>query len=144
MLPSAECRYPDLFHAVPSTSNPAILSTRQLAAIVISHASDFPETASRLLSVKDLPIPASSASASLIALQPRLNKLIAQQEIHAREVADLRSRTGVLLERWVQISLLGVGELWANVECRVADIEGAIRGLEAAEKGDPWKEVVAF
>jgi hypothetical protein len=98
---------------------------------VLAYASAFPETASRLTSLQDLPIPPASASASLIELQPRLDRLARVQEQQAAELADLRARSALLMKRWVEVGIVGGGELWAEWEGSVERAEKAVRRMEA-------------
>lgn len=94
-----------------------------MASIVLSYASAFPETASRLSSLKDLPVPDTEASASLIELQPRLDRLARVQDEQAREVSELRVRSARAIQRWCEISSLGAGECWADWEARLEAVE---------------------
>lgn len=127
---TTDARFPDLFQPVPAGHRPTTLTTPNLASIVLSSASSYPETASRLTSLKDLPIPPAAASASLITLQPRLDKLVAVQDEQAKEIAELRSRSAAVLERWYEISLVGGGECWAEWEARIEKAERIVRRQE--------------
>ncbi|KAL1957732.1 hypothetical protein VTO42DRAFT_5575 [Malbranchea cinnamomea] len=127
--------FPDLFQSPSSPSAvPTTLSPQALAAIVLSYASAFPETASRLTSLKDLPIPPASASASLIELRPRLERLAAVQAEQAAEISKLRARSALLIKRWMEVGILGGGEVWAEWEARVEEVEKGVRRLEAAKE----------
>ncbi|EGC47280.1 nuclear distribution protein RO10 [Histoplasma capsulatum var. duboisii H88] len=124
---STDSRFPDLFQSIhPITTTitssssssspqppaiPSTLSQQALTSIILSYASAFPETASRLTSLKDLPIPPASLSASLIELQPRLDRLVAVQEQQAAEIAELRTRSALVAKRWVEVGVLGGGEI---------------------------------
>ncbi|KAN0071692.1 hypothetical protein V8E54_010288 [Elaphomyces granulatus] len=123
-------RFPDLFRTVPAQTIPASLTTQNLASIVLSYASTFPETSSRLTSLNDLPIPEPTLSASLIELQPRVDKLIQIQERQAKEVSDLRTRSARLLQRWYEVGLVGSGECWAEWEARLEDVDREIKREE--------------
>ncbi|PGH12296.1 hypothetical protein AJ79_04362 [Helicocarpus griseus UAMH5409] len=138
-------RFPDLFQSIPSpnpsakpsnnTANPnpqvpTTLSQQALTSIILSYASAFPETASRLTSLKDLPIPDASLSTSLVELQPRLDRLAAVQEQQAEEVAQLRARSALLAKRWVEVGVVGAGEVWGEWEGRVERVERGVRRLE--------------
>ncbi|KAF9893950.1 hypothetical protein FE257_008921 [Aspergillus nanangensis] len=93
-------RFPDLFRPTPPRTLPENLTTENLASIVLSYASAFPETASRLTSLNDLPIPDAQTSAALIELQPRMDQLAQMQDGQTKEIADLRIRTARVLQRW--------------------------------------------
>lgn len=100
----------------------------------MSCATSFPETASRLNSLKDLPIPPAGASTSLIALQPRLEALKTLQDVQAAEISELRARSAAVLERYYEISLVSGGECWAEYEERVETVERAVRRIEVARQ----------
>ncbi|KAL2868183.1 putative nuclear distribution protein RO10 [Aspergillus lucknowensis] len=106
------------------------------ASIILSYASSFPETASRLTSLQDLPIPDAEVSASLIELQPRIERVAGVQEGQAREISELRVRTAKVLQRWYEVSVLGGGEVWGEWEGRIEDVErGVRRGEVGRERG---------
>ncbi|KAL3464013.1 hypothetical protein BJX64DRAFT_286969 [Aspergillus heterothallicus] len=104
------------------------------AAIILSYTTSFPETASRLTSLQDLPIPPATQSASLIELQPRIDKVAAKQEEQAREIAELRVRTAKVLQRWYEVSVLGGGEVWGEWEGRIEGVERGVRRGEVNRK----------
>jgi len=126
--------FPDLFDSIPSQFLPPNLSPQNLASIVLSFAAAFPETASRLTSLNDLPIPDAKTSAFLIELQPRLNKLAAIQEQQALEISSLRLQSARILQRWYEIGLLGAGECWAEWESRLEDIDREVRREEVGRE----------
>ncbi|PGH34861.1 hypothetical protein GX50_02311 [[Emmonsia] crescens] len=140
-------RFPDLFQSIHNTNSttssspsptpalPTTLSQQALTSIILSYASAFPETASRLTSLKDLPIPPASLSASLIELQPRLDRLAAVQEQQALEIAELRARSALVAKRWVEVGVLGGSEVWAEWEGRIERVERGVRRLEGRREG---------
>ncbi|KAB8255406.1 hypothetical protein BDV32DRAFT_130808 [Aspergillus pseudonomiae] len=127
-------RFPDLFRPTPPQTFPENLSTQNLASIVLSYASAFPETASRLTSLNDLPIPDTQTSASLIQLQPRLDQLAQVQEEQAKQISELRVRTARALQRWYEIALVGGGECWAEWEGRLEDVEREVKREEVVRE----------
>jgi len=127
-------RFPDLFQSIPPNEIPTTLTTANLASIVLSCASAYPETASRLNSLKDLPIPPASASTSLISLKPRLEVARQRQDEQAKEIAVLRARSAAVLERYYEIGLVGGGECWAEYDGRVEIVERAVRRMEVARQ----------
>ncbi|KAJ0427014.1 hypothetical protein BJY00DRAFT_306999 [Aspergillus carlsbadensis] len=148
-------RFPDLFKAPASTPLPSHLNSKAGAdnepatttdpsptsspsedpslplstqtAIILSYTTSFPETASRLTSLQDLPIPPATQSASLIELQPRIDTLSKKQEEQAHEIAELRVRTAKVLQRWYEVSVLGGGEVWGEWEGRIEGVERGVR-----------------
>lgn len=129
-----DSRFPDLFQSPAPNAVPATLSSQALTALVLSYASAFPETASRLTSLKDLPIPPAEASTSLIELQPRLDRLAVVQEQQAAEVAELRARSALLMKRWMEVGIVGGGEVWGDWEGRVERVERTVKRIEGKER----------
>ena len=101
-----------------------------MASIVLAHASSFPETASRLSSLQTLPIPEARASTRLIALKPRADKAMEENFRQETEVAELRARSARLIEWWVNIGIVGMGECWADWEGRLRECERNATQLE--------------
>ncbi|KAJ5759918.1 hypothetical protein N7520_007074 [Penicillium odoratum] len=127
-------RFPDLFKSPPAHEIPEGLSTRALTSIVLSYATAFPETASRLTSLNDLPIPDAQSSATLIDLQPRMERIAQTQAEQAAEISQLRVRTAKVLQRWYEVGLVGSGECWAEWEARLEGVERDIRRREAVKE----------
>ncbi|KAL4903932.1 hypothetical protein BDW74DRAFT_179514 [Aspergillus multicolor] len=144
-------RFPDLFKSSPSTlsstnteTDPSSPDTTTpdpeethppldiMHSIILSYASLIPETASRLTSLTDTPVPDANLSAALIALQPRMDSLSAKQNEQSREVADLRVRTAKVLQRYYEVGLLGAGEVWGEWEGRLEGVERGVRRVEVA------------
>lgn len=126
-----DAAHSDLFQPtttdLPSTS----LTTPELLAVISSHATSYPTTASRLTSIKDVPIPPVESSMSLISLRPRITRLELLQESHARSVAELGLRTASVIQRWYELGVLGGGECWTEWEGRVTTVERRVRREEA-------------
>ncbi|KAJ5381628.1 uncharacterized protein N7496_004056 [Penicillium cataractarum] len=122
--------FPDLFNPPTPHSIPEDLTPRTLTSIVLSYATAFPETASRLTSLNDLPVPDAMSSASLITLQPQLDQLAQKQAEQAAEVSELRVRTARVLQRWYEVGVVGSGECWAEWEGRVEGVEREVRRRE--------------
>ncbi|ERF69113.1 hypothetical protein EPUS_01069 [Endocarpon pusillum Z07020] len=122
--------YPDLFVPAAETRPPSTQDISTITSIVLAHASSFSETVSRLMSVQELPLPAASASADLIAVQPRLKKVQEVQAAQLREVSDLRARSARLAERWLEAGVVGQAETWAEWEERVRVVERGVRRME--------------
>lgn len=128
-------RNPDLFQTTPPHQIPEGLTTQTLASIVLSYATAFPETASRLTSLNDLPVPDAQSSAALINLQPQLDRLAQTQSEQAAEISELRVRTARVLQRWYDVGLVGSGECWAEWEGRLEDVEREVRRREVVRQG---------
>ncbi|KAI5290492.1 hypothetical protein KEM54_001382 [Ascosphaera aggregata] len=123
-------RFPDLFQSISPLNLATLPDQQTLIAIIFSYATAFPETASRLTSLKDLPIPPASESAALAGLQPRLDKLAAEQAEQTRQVAELRTKSALLMQRWVEVGVLTSSEVWNEWEERVGRVERKIRQWE--------------
>lgn len=130
-------RHPDLLtpgsqsdRDIPSTLDPGAT-----VAIVLAHASAFPETASRLTSLKDLPVPDAAKSALLIELGPRIEEARKVQERQIKEVSELRIRSARLVEKWVGLQV-GTGDCWAEWEGRLNDAERGVRRVEVRRERD--------
>lgn len=109
---------------------PTTLSTPELLATIYSNATLYPTTASRLTSVKDLPVPSTESSAALIALQPRIARVQLLQESQGRELAALRHRSASVIKRWYELSVLGGSECWTEWEKRMTAVEKQVRRQE--------------
>ncbi|EEQ28818.1 hypothetical protein McanMca71_001112 [Microsporum canis] len=127
-------RFPDLFQSVPTHTPPATLTPSTLASIVLSYATAFPETASRLSSLQDLPVPPASASTALVELQPRLDRCLETQRRQAEEVAELRIQSSLLMKRWIEVGVVGGGEVWGEWEERLKMVERGVRREERARE----------
>ena len=131
----ADATYPDLFR--PNTSDvPTSLTVSEILAIVDSCATSFPSTASRLNAIKDLPVPSAESSSSLIELNPRLAQVHRTQELQAREMAELRTRTASAIQRWYELGVLGGSECWTEWEGRLANVEKRVRRAEIRMAGE--------
>ncbi|RVX69305.1 hypothetical protein B0A52_06899 [Exophiala mesophila] len=117
--------HPDLFSSSNAKDAPIPHSedVATLAAVVLSHASLFSETDARLSSLQTLQIPSAESSSKLLALKPRLDQCEeAQREIDT-EIRELRERSARCLEWWVNVGVVGTGDLWENWESRITDVE---------------------
>ena len=119
---------------VPESIVPKTLDGSAITAIVLAHASLFSQTSARLSSLKDVPVPPALASAALADLQPRLDLVKEQQEVQAQVVAELRVRSAKLMERWMEVAVVGQGEVWAEWEARVKDVQREVWRLESLKE----------
>ncbi|KIW27002.1 uncharacterized protein PV07_06784 [Cladophialophora immunda] len=125
--------YPDLF-AVTATATPKSEDISTLASVVLSHATLYPETASRLSSLQTLQIPPADQSSKLVSLAPRLEKLRQEEDQIQEEVRELRERSARCLEWWVKIGVVGMGDMWEDWERRTAEVERNIIRWERRAK----------
>jgi hypothetical protein len=131
-----DARHPDLFQSLHSDDLPTTLDTASILSIVLASASSYPSTASRLTSIRDVPIPPAELSAQLINLQPRIAKVEALQASQNADITELRERSAAVIQRWYTKDVLGAGEIWAELEGRVAVVEQKIRRAALAKRLD--------
>ena len=98
--------------------------------MVLSHATLYPETASRLSSLQNLQIPSAEQSARLYDLSSSISESRQQQDKLDKDVQDLRQRSARCLEWWVRVGVVGMGDLWEEWEDRMLDIERRVAQFE--------------
>lgn len=106
------------------------------ASIVLSHATLYPETASRLSSLQTLQIPPAEQSARLTELNPRIDKCTSKMEEMDKEIQALRERSARCLEWWVKMGVVGIGDLWEEWEDRLNEVERKITRIERRQKDE--------
>jgi hypothetical protein len=117
-------KYPDLFNNTePTKDRSASEDMSTLASIVLAHAGLYPETASRLSSLQTLRVPPADQSAQLVSLLPRLHHLSQEEQRMQAEVQDLRERSARCLEWWIEVGVVGMGQLWEDWEGRLTEVE---------------------
>lgn len=97
---------------------------------MLANATLYPSTASRLASLKTLHIPAAESSAKLSELLPEIQEAQTRQDRLEVEVAELRARSARVLEWWVKVGVVGMGDLWEEWESRVVECERETRREE--------------
>jgi hypothetical protein len=110
------------------------LDTASKSSTVLAAASSFHQTASRLTSVNDTPLPSAEASTQLIDAAVRAAKVEVLQESQLREIAALKERSAAVLQRWYSVDILQVGECWADLEARVELVEQGVRRINSAKQ----------
>lgn len=101
---------------------------------MLANATLYPETASRLASLKNLQMPPAESSSKLTALRSDIEKCRREQQIIDDEVADLRQRSAQCLEWWVKTGIVGMGDLWEDWEYRMNELERQITRFERLQK----------
>lgn len=103
---------------------------------MLAHAALYPETASRLSSLQTLQVPPAEQSSQLISLKPKLDELGRKEERIQDEVRNLRERSARCLEWWVNIGVVGMGDVWEDWEGRIADVERNLKRWETRAKDE--------
>lgn len=116
-----------MFTPQPAENTHAESDPSQQLAMVIAEAPAFPATASQLTSLNDLPIPQAEGFSSLVALQPRMDRVRGRQTQQAMQISDLRKRSGSLLLRWHEIVILAQGRCWAEWDTRMRKADRLVR-----------------
>ena len=124
-------KFPELRKPNPTVATQG-LSTQ--ASVVLSHATTYPETASRLSSLQSLPIPAAESSTKISDLAPKIAECQRTQTELEEEVQDLRQRSAKCLEWWVKVGVVGMDDLWEEWEDRVKDTQRRVARLERQQK----------
>jgi hypothetical protein len=104
------------------------------SSIILAAASSFHQTASRLTSVNDTPLPAAESSTELIDVAARATKIEVLQGSQSLEIAALKQRTAAMLQQWYSVGIMQVGECWADLEARVEYVEQAIRQVSSSKQ----------
>ncbi|RFU77868.1 nuclear distribution [Trichoderma arundinaceum] len=119
-----------LFHSPPPSQPPSQLDSEAVQYIVLSSASSFPATLSALTAVKDIPIPDTSASASLISLTQRMKAIEATQLAQASEISALRSKSEALVRSWYENGAVVNSQVLADSEGKIQRVEREVRRRE--------------
>jgi len=87
-----------------------------------------------LTQLQDTPVADPASAVKLVDLRERIGKAAVRQDQQARELAELRARSAMVVERWYEMGVLEMGENWADWEERVREAEILVRRKEAAKK----------
>lgn len=137
MVDTLRREYPDIFsssatHSVPDGTNTST-NTKDLsrhADEVLSHATLYTSTSSRLQTLQTLRIPPATQSANLIEQGSRLKGLTERQERIDQSIEDLKEQSATLISRWREVEVDGMNELWDDWQERVKVCERTIRREE--------------
>lgn len=109
-------------------------ATSMKIPVILAAATSYPQTASSLTSVIDMPVPSTALSSRIISAQPELTKLEVVQDLQMKQVNDLKRRSVAVLQRWYSTDIVRAGEYWADVESRVSGIEQKVRHTMALQE----------
>ena len=136
-LTPADSQFPEL-HRSATVAPSAVQDVGAQAQIVLANATLFPTTTSRLSSLQTLQIPPVESSVKLNDLAPEIQAALVRQEKLDAEVTELRARSARVLEWWVKVGVLGMGDLWEEWEDRLEECDREVRRQErrrAEEEG---------
>lgn len=127
-------RRPDLFrHSSAAVLNPN-LPMSVLSDIVLAHEQTYRTLSAQLQQLQNLKVPDTAHSAHLVNQRQRIAKVRTRQLEQMEEMQELRNRSARVLEFWYEGGVLGMGEMWAQLEARVRACEIAVRRVEAAKR----------
>lgn len=102
--------------------------------MVLAHTPSYHTTAAQLTSLNDLPVPDSSSSASLIALESRIQRAAARQEQQVRVINRLREQSVAVIGHWYESGIVAMGDCWNEWDARLMDTERTVRQAEARKR----------
>lgn len=123
-------KHKDVLIPTSSTTASPPLSISQKSALVVERAPAFATTASQLTSLSDSTIPSTDGFVKLAQLRPRIAEAETRQLQQALKIAELRRRSGLLVQRDKQTLGVGGGRAWAGCQERLV---GAYRKLQREE-----------
>lgn len=115
------------------TDTAAPLSTAQKSHLVIDRAPTLSTVASQLASLSDSRIPSTDGFSQLAALRPRIAHAEQRQLEQALKIAELRRRSGLLVQRDRQVLGVAGGRAWAGHQERL------VKGYRALQREERQK-----
>jgi hypothetical protein len=115
------------------------LSATQKSHIVIDRATSLSTVASQLSSLHDSTMPGTDGFVKLAALRPRIAEAEQRQLQQALKIAELRRRSGLVVQRDRQVLGYAGGKTWAGHQERLVKGYRALQGEErrkAAANGE--------
>lgn len=103
-------------------------------SVVLSNATLYPETASRLSSLQSLPVPLVESSSKLTELAGQIDQYCEEQKRLEGEIQELRQRSARCLEWWVNVGVVGMGDMWEEWESRMIELERQVGRFERRRK----------
>lgn len=140
VLMAAVARHKDILISKPSTApdtaNP--LTPAQKSLLVAERAPSFATIASQLKALDDQQLPATDGFVKLAKLRPRIAEAEQRQLEQALKIAELRRRSGLLVQRDKQVHWVAAGKTWAGYQERLMKGYKALQreeGRRRAERG---------
>ncbi|KAF1922780.1 uncharacterized protein M421DRAFT_104834 [Didymella exigua CBS 183.55] len=132
-------KHKDVLAPPAAARTAAPLSVAQKSALVVGRATSLSTVASSLASLADSSIPDTSGFVKLAALRPRIAEAEARQLQQALKVAELRRRSGLVVQRDRQVLGIAGGRAWAGHQERLVKgyrvLQGEARRRAQAEEG---------
>lgn len=133
-MDATENQHPDLWDEPTTSEGSDQAPDPALAALVLAHMPSYHTTAAQLTSLNDLPVPDASSSASLLSLEPRIQRAMERQEQQAKVIADMRQASLGLIGRWYEVGIVAMGDCWNEWEAHLMDAERTVRQAEARKR----------
>ena len=130
----ADGQHPNLWDEPSDGEYGPEVADAALTALVLAHTPSYHTTAAQLTSLNDLPVPDSSSLATLLTLEPRLQKVAQRQEQQERTIAELREQSVAVVGRWYELGIVAMDDCWSEWEARLMDTERNVRRAEARKK----------
>lgn len=133
MVDTLRREYPEIFSSSATQPSFETTSTKDLsqhADEVLSHATLYTSTSSRLQTLQTLRIPPAAHTANLIEQGPRVKALAERQERLDADIDDLKERSVNVVSWWRENEIDGMNELWDDWQERVKACERTIRREE--------------
>lgn len=115
-----------------TTTSPrsSTLRLAKQAAEILAHQMVYTSTSAQLQTLQTLQIPPAANSAVLIEQEPRLAPLHQKQDRLKSEIDALRERSARILEWWVRVGVVGMGEVVEDWETRVVECDRVMKRLQ--------------
>ena len=138
-LIAAVTKHKDVLTSKPSTTQDTTppLSTAHKSLLVVERATAFATTASQLKALDDQQIPSTDGFVKLAKLRPRIAEAEQRHLQQALKIAELRRRSGLLVQRDKQVHWVAAGKCWAGHQERLVKGYRALQreeGRRAAER----------
>lgn len=113
-----------------SAHDTAPLSTAQKSLLVVERATSFATAASQLKALEDQQMPSTDGFVKLAKLRPRIAEAEQRHLQQALKIAELRRRTGLLVQRDKQVHWVAAGQCWAGHQERLVKSYRALQREE--------------
>ncbi|KAF2622919.1 hypothetical protein BU25DRAFT_462541 [Macroventuria anomochaeta] len=128
-------KHKDVLTPEPSTTeDPNPLSASQKSVLVVERATSFATTASQLRALDDQQIPTTDGFAKLAKLRPRIAEAEQRHLQQALKIAELRRRSGLLVQRDKQVHWAAAGKVWAGYQERLVKRYRALQREEVRRR----------